>query len=214
MLIELSIFSECKSTYAGGAICQRTQGECVVKQCCGLQCYSTTSGYEGQFIRTDLSNDSNKKNRVLDSSVSHSMENSENPSWGYTLDLRYGTIQINTVNLSNNICNYYSAVYAYPSTSSNTACSITYSSINSNEARSSQIIRFDRNDQKYNIRPTNIKDCCIMKNEAKYIFYGASSYGGSITLTNISMRDPYFSDKLIHLIIHINTLLFPQFSCV
>ena len=135
------------------------------------------------------------------------MENSENPSYGYTLDLRLGTIQINTVNLSNNICNYYSAVYAYPSStsSSNTACSITYSSINSNEAKEYTIIWFDRNTN-YEITqsniinnkvpttsnngliqtygPTDIKDCCIMNNVAKYIIAG---YNGYTYLKNCSI---------------------------
>ena len=79
--------------------------------------------------------------------------------------------------------NRYSAVYAWPSTS-DTACSITYSSINSNEANENTIIWFNRNNENYEITqsniinnidkgsygliecdgPTNIKDCCIMNN--------------------------------------------------
>ena len=201
MLVEKSTFNQCTCTYYGGAI-YKENGECVVKQCCGLQCYSTNNN--GQFIYTSLNN-ANQKNRVLDSSVSHSMKDSDHPSWSSTLDLRLGTIQINTVNLSNNICNYYSAVYALPSTS-DTACSITYSSINSNEARTYQIIWFNRNTN-YEITqsniinnidqgsfgliqcdgPTNITDCCIMKNVAKYIIAG---YNGYTYLKNCSIDFP------------------------
>ena len=77
LLVEKSIFSQCKSTSTGGAI-YKSSGECVVKQCCGLQCYSTSN--PGQFIFTSVSS-SSSKNRVLDSSVSNSMKDSENPSY-------------------------------------------------------------------------------------------------------------------------------------
>ena len=118
--------------------------------------------------------------------------------------LESGTIQINAVNLSNNICHGQSAIIANPSSSSNVSCLITYSSINSNEARYYTIIsfKFNRNHEIFQSNiinnkastaydnglidasgPTNIKDCCIMNNQAKYIFRGKQQ----IILTNCSI---------------------------
>ena len=207
MLIEKSTFVSCICSNHGGAIYQKN-GECIIKQCCGFKCYSTNINLAGQFIFSELSNqisDSDKKNRVLDSSVSHSMKNINNPSNAEALDLVSGTIQINTVNLSNNICYYNSALYAYPSSStSNTACLMTYSTINSNEANQYTIIWFNTN-ANYEISqsniinnkvqtnsnngliesygPTNIKDCCIMNNKAQYILKSFQT----ITLTRCSI---------------------------
>ena len=194
MLVEMSTFSECTCTLNGGAIYKKN-GQSIIKKCCSIKCYSTGE-YEGQFIYNYLSS-IDQKNRVLDSSISNSMQNREHPSHGYTLYLWFGTIQIKTVNLSNNICDSHSAIYSSPYSSSSIQCSISYSSINSNEANQNRIIFFETNTKneisQSNIinnivpsnsknglihcnGPTNINDCCIMNNEAKYIIAGYNGF--------------------------------------
>ena len=113
------------------------------------------------------------------------------------------------MNLSNNICTKYSAVYASPSSSSSsskTESSITFSSISFNSANKQTIVMLETNGENYVISqsniihnsvpdessngliqsngPAKITDCCILNNKAKNIIAG---YNGDTYLINCSL---------------------------
>ena len=190
MLVESSTFHDCQSTSNAGGI-MKSNGECIVNKCCSLKCYSIER-LGGQFLYTVLSHDPNKKNQVLDSSISHSMKDSKTRSYGEVMGLYMGTIQIKTVNLSNNICETYTVSAPQPyvtteSASSNAKCSISYCSFNSNVGAIVFTLNTDnvyysvsKSNVIYNIDTSKIcllysslgdfTDCCIMENDAKNLF--------------------------------------------
>ena len=140
MLIEVCIFNDChtNSEY-GGAIfmgypvtSSNGAGSCVVHKCCSNNCSSTSTRYSyGHFIYTMLSNDNDHINKFLDSSVINSKQiNFESEG---TIELLYGEITINTLNLSENQCVVCPAIWCYQG-SSNTKliCSIKFCSIRNN----------------------------------------------------------------------------------
>ena len=177
ILVEMSIFYECVSDLDGGALSFIGIRDSIVQQCCSVKCYSTSPGNSGQFIYNELSDDINNKNRVIDSSVTHSMKDFNTPSAGQAVDIRNGTIQVNLVNISRNIGNYRTALYIKPS--SNTENTITYTTFDSNEARVTSILNLNTNTN-YEIShsnflnnidaylliqifgPTNFNSCCLI----------------------------------------------------
>ena len=197
ILVEMSIFYECVSDLDGGALSFIGIRDSIVQQCCSVKCYSTSPGNSGQFIYHKLSDDVNNKNRVIDSSVTHSMKDFNTPSAGQAVDIRNGTIQVNLVNISRNIGNYNTALYIKPS--SNTENTITYTTFDSNEARVTSILNLNTNTN-YEIShsnflnnidayflfqifgPTNFNSCCLINNTAPYIIYALQQ----TTLTNCS----------------------------
>ena len=151
MLIELCSFKSCISN---SAVYQ--SGDFVMNKCCGYMCYSTSSSWNGQFLYTTSIS---SKNNILDSSISHSMKDANNPSYSAALYPYYGKILIHTVNLSNNVCRQNSALYCDPTSggsASSPSCSVSHCSINSNIAKTDRIIYFYSTGYYYSLTYSNI----------------------------------------------------------
>ena len=181
-----------------------------MNKCCCVRCYSTYAYASGQFAYTYLS--SGNKNNVLDSSISLSYDvDSEEVRVQAALDLDYGNIVVKTVNLSKNKCTQNTAIICYPSSSG--TCSISFSSINGNEATSARIILFGDisiKSRTYDISYSNIiqnivssetvlkswgyttiEHSCLLENDCKYLFSTGSQY---IEVINCTI-DPNFITK-------------------
>ena len=187
LLVEQSTFTNCSSTLYGGAIYE-LDGECVVKQCCSEICYSEQNG---QFVYTSHKNLVQYQSKVLESSASHSM-NGQTPSYGSILYFYNGAINVDKMNISNSICDVFSALLTFPSVSTEVTGSMTYSSISSIETKRITLISFSSSKSKYAIShsnvinnsvsaesksglihssgPSTISDCCLIKNKAQIIF--------------------------------------------
>ena len=139
--VEETTFTTCKTTnYYGGGIyfCNTANGQCVIFHTCSFNCSSKrtdSSSTYGQYayIRTK-NNDAGFKNEVNETTITGSKNESTYP-W-CALDLEYSNIICSSVNITNNECYYYPALYCYPaSTTYLYTCSIIYTSIVNNSAK-------------------------------------------------------------------------------
>ena len=200
-LIEVSTFNQCHSLKSGGVIyCEGY--DFVIKKCCGTKCYSVNQ-YAGQFVYTrDQYPTKTCINRVLDSSIAHSMIDFDNPSETSTLTLQHGTIKMSIVNISNNACDSSSALYTYQG--STTPCAIEFTSFNGNRAKDTIINLYTAENTAFTITYTNIlqniesefsglittagsatfSNTCVMNNSAFYIF--ATEKNGYFSFFNCS----------------------------
>ena len=123
LLVEQSSFISCLiSNSYGGAIHfdSRTYGESVLSRICGFNCSSTSSStMQGVFANIYPKNNIANKNHVNDSSITQCIQGST--SSYVTLLLYYGNILCPSINLTNNVCLQFSALYCYQS-SSGTCC--------------------------------------------------------------------------------------------
>ena len=190
-LIESSTFQQCKYVANGGAI-YNIQAEFVISKCCSSSCYSQDLTLGAQFIYSTTKRSANVKNDILDSAVSFSMPSSSTPTGGNTLSMSNGIIHIDKVNISNNYCKYYTALYVLmESNIAEQQCSIQYSSFNHNLASIDKIIYIEslctsfiehsniilNHDSGTNglisaESQMSINHCCILNNTANYIFHG------------------------------------------
>jgi hypothetical protein len=219
LLVEQTSFISCKTTssYGGGIyFYSTTNGECILSKICGFDCSSKySSGGEGQFTYIYTRNSPTFKNHLNDSSITHSLN-------GYTgtlsaIFLWYGNILCPSVNSTNNVCYYYTALRTVPTpgTGSPTSetCCISYSSIVNNTASGHICIMIDRTSTSQRIDTCNIinnkqstssfaiiysngnlliKDSCIIGNdENNKIFYVSSC---RITLSNCTIDDGVFTN--------------------
>jgi hypothetical protein len=138
LVYQASFISCTTSNSCGGGVyfSSTTYGECIFSRICGFNCsstYSSGSSY-GQFAYISIKNDATYKNHVNDSSITHSLGVST-----YSFDalyIRSGNILFPSVNITNNVCEYYVAFRVFPtmgtgSPISETFC-ISYSSIVNN----------------------------------------------------------------------------------
>ena len=208
MLIELSIFHNCHTSSYGGGVWMSNQGSCVINKCCSNDCSceptSTSTTTQGQFLYTDMTNDANHLNKVLDSSVINSTPD-KGTSWG-TLWLYYAIITINTVNLSRNTCSSYCPIKSAPliDTSKETSF-IHYCSITSNEATNAYAIYLEMVDSRHQLKnsniinntinsngviyaagPSKVEECTILANKAPNTFYTYDSTS-SFTIINCTI---------------------------
>jgi hypothetical protein len=210
LLVEsTSFFSCCTSLDDGGAIhFYNSNGQCVLHEVCGYNCYSTYTGTwsVGQFAYIYVKNDASSKNYANYTSVTRCVrKNSDSyaPLW-----LQYGIIFCPSVNISMNECYFRSGIYCSPYGDSNSVtCSLLYSSFTDNIANGYTCIYFYRSGANYEIKSCNIlrntqgtlgsegtfntwgntmiTDSCILENTATYIFHQGSSY--TITLSNCTV---------------------------
>ena len=205
LLVEHCLFENCHSENMGGAIYQQNDGNFVLKSCCGIKCYSTSQDDTGQFLYISLSEQS--KNRVLDSSVSHSMDSFLLPSYGHTFQMKNGIILFNIANISNNFCRYYAGLYSEPSILKEKGFTMKFSSIADNnsgstiiwletngnfEVFSSNVIHNTDEGETgliYSSGKMKIKDSCIMENNVTVLFCSNfnSNINNSIIIFNCSL---------------------------
>ena len=203
-----------------------------MNKCCGVRCYITkTSSGSGQFAYTSLS--SGNKNNVLDSSISLSYDvDSGSASYNAALCLWQGNIVVKTVNLSKNKCQANTAIICTPSSSG--TCSISFSSINGNEASQTSVILLGGSSSYNGINfdvtysniinnkvsnsdgvikawgDTNIKHCCLLDNPSTTIFQAGS--GGYIQITNCTIDEKDITKTLGSVTTNDNVFLLILFS--
>jgi hypothetical protein len=208
LLVESSSFFSCKiSSYGGGAIYfyNTNNAQCVLYRVCGNDCYSTSTGTpHGQFAYIEVNNGASSKNYVNYSSIVRCIATGSNPYC--TLYLYGGKILCPSVNLSMNKCQYYSGIYCYSFSDSNSViCSSTYSTFADNNAIGYICICFNNENSKREMKCCNIirntqvssscglisgpgnwkiEDSCILENTATHIFYVTSS---TLTLSNCTI---------------------------
>jgi hypothetical protein len=207
LYVETSSFFSCKVYNGpGGAInfCNPNNGQCVLYKVCGYDCCSTTT--IGQFVRIYIYNVASSKNYVNYTSTVRCVCDTSGSC--ETLCLEYGKIYCPSVNVSMNLCKYYSGLFCYPVKDSNAAtCSLLYCAFVDNKATQYNCIYFRDSGVIYEIKccnilrntqgtlsssgtiytsgSLNIEDSCILENEATYIFYSSSSC--TITLSNCTV---------------------------
>ena len=136
MLIETSTFNACTSFSDGGSIYQ-SEGNFILSKCCGFKCYSTGTNVGGMFAYTTLS--AGSKNTVLDTSISFSYDVEDNiPGYHASLDLRQGSIYVNTLNTSYNNIKQNAGIY-FCIRSSDEISYISFASIRENNSTLSNV---------------------------------------------------------------------------
>ena len=196
-LVEFSTFVECSATgsfsYGGGIYIG--YADFAMNHVCAIECKSS---YYYSF--TLVTNSGRTVNSIHHSSIAECVAQSS-----YTIHHSYGYIDIQSVNLSHNIANSYSALYCEPtSTNGRYGTSIRYSTFTDNLASSQYCVYLSyRQSNKYMMSNSNIirnrgdrtictsgytdmVNCCIMRNTGNYVF--DTHYGG-FTLTNCSVDD-------------------------
>jgi len=212
LLIEQSSFISCiTSENYGGGIYSRSE-QCVLSRICAFNCCSTYNNgiSRGQFAYIN----SNIKNNVNDSSITHTLKRGTYP-W-YALCLDYGNILCTSVNLTNNECYRYPALLCYRTSS------ISYSSIVNNTANPGYgciVLSYNShcidtcnilnnyqgsNDYEGTIYSSGnlfIKDSCILGNNRR-VFYAYSS--GKITISNCTIDDDIFTNNRFYGTVTVN----------
>jgi hypothetical protein len=208
LLVELSSFFSCETSNSNGGAIYFTNtgsGECVLYGVCGHDCCSTyTSTSNGQFARIDVCDSASNKNYVNYSSITRCVNERSNSR--FMLYLSGGKILCPSVNVSMNKCQYYT-VYYYPfGDTSSVICSSSYSSYTDNNAFGHICFGFERT-AKYEIKCCNIlrniqgnlnscgtfyapgnweiKDSCILENNANRVFHVWSST--TLSLSNCTV---------------------------
>jgi hypothetical protein len=210
LLVELSSFFTCKtSNYYGGAIyfSNTNNGQCVLNEVCGYDCYTTYSGYSpGQFAHIVVNNDISSKNYANYSSFIRCLSQASN-SHG-SLSLSNGKICCPSINISMNKCQHGSAIFYEPYYDSNSVtCSSTYSTFADNIANVGICIYINRQSVNSELKYCNIirntqnslcsygtfytsaniiiEDSCILENKANTMFCQYSSY--TFTISNCTI---------------------------
>jgi hypothetical protein len=217
-LVESSSFISCKTSSGyGGAIyfSNTNNGQSVLYNVCGFDCYSTYSSPYYQFAYLYVKDDATSKNYVNYSSITRCVNEISNSY--YTLFLYYGKICCPSVNISMNKCKYYSVIICAPYSDSNSfTCSLSYSTFTDNNAFGYMCIQLWRSGAKHEMKSCNvlrntqgdlssigifytlgnvmIEDSCILENNANTIFY---VYSDTITLSNCTVDKTTSSGNLV-----------------
>ena len=121
----------------GGAIyfVNEENGQCVISRTsseyCQTQCVDSAGG---QFAYISTKRDTSYKNEVNESIITKSQMSSEYSM--YALELRLSRIICSSINITYNTCNYYPALFSYPSEDADAiTCFIVCASIVNNSAQ-------------------------------------------------------------------------------
>jgi hypothetical protein len=232
LLVESSSFFSCSTSNSnGGAIYfyNINNGECVLHKVCGNDCLSSSYG---RFAYIYVPNSALNKVYVNYSSISRCVSSGASA----TLYICFGKFYCPSVNISMNKCNYCSGTRCIVTADSNyITCFISYSSFTDNNSQGSTCISQDRtavraemiycnmlrntqgspsSDAAFRFDGnTQIKDSCILMNNATYTFYAWSSY--VITVSNCTLDSTNYrnnvvftnsvSKSFIHALNHIST---------
>ena len=144
MFIEETTFTTCKTTSdTGGGIyfVNEEKGECVIFRTCSFNCSSLcSSGSAGQYDYILTKNDESSKNEVNESIIAGTKAS------GNSCDLLHhekSNIKSSSVNITNNVCHYYPALYCCSTGASACTCCVIYASIVNNSATDSGCICFE-----------------------------------------------------------------------
>ena len=139
IFIEETTFTTCKTTTScGGGIYfyNTNNGECVISRTCAFDCSSTCSSDSGgQFAYIETKKDAATcKNEVNETTIT-GIKKQASAYPHYALRLQYSNIICSSVNITNNECCYYTALYCCPNYDASAfTCCIIYTSIVNNSA--------------------------------------------------------------------------------
>ena len=214
LLIEETTFTTCKTTnIKGGGIFFNNgyTGECVIFRTCAFDCSSTNSSNSlgGQYAYIITNNEATCKNEVNETTIT-GIKKQASAYPHYALRLQYSNIICSSVNITNNECCYYTALYCCPNYDASAfTCCIIYTSIVNNSANggygcillctafsrhlifTSNIIN---NKQSTNVVATILtyvnlfinESCIIGNNEGRRVFYEDGN-SCQITITNCTL---------------------------
>jgi hypothetical protein len=210
LLVESSSFFSCSTSaqYGGAIYFSNGNGQCVLYEVCGYDCYSThTSDSNYQFAFIEVNNGTSSKNNVNYSSIARCVNVNSNSY--RILGLSNGKIYCSSINSSINKCQLYAAISCWPTNDSNSvACSLVYSTFSDNRATVSICIVLNTKGANFEMKSCNILrntqgtvgregtfyiggnlnvyDSCILENTATYVFHQyPSSY--AVTLSNCTV---------------------------
>jgi hypothetical protein len=206
LLVESTSFFSCKTSGSnGGAVYfSNDGGQCVLHKVCGNDCNSGSSS-NSQFSYVGVKNDASSKNYINYSSIVRCV-NMGSDSWNLIYH-NNGRICFPSVNVSMNVCQYFTGIYCNSFVDSNYVTgSTSYSSYTDSKASTYICFSFARSSVKVEVKCCNIlrntqgsldswgliytrgnvnfKDSCILENNVNCIFY---AFTGSITLSNCTV---------------------------
>ena len=183
LLVEETTFFSCYASGSGSAVYfSCSSGCCILSKVCGYKCKSNSVG---QFSCVNLGTSLDNNNSMIDCSIS----SIDNPSYEMGICLSCGSIRVNSINSSNNICNYFTSIFLEPISSSDpSCCSVSFSYFGNNVAKGNIIVFFEygyayemktcnvvNNSQSdnswgviYSYKYLNIYDSCVVENDATY----------------------------------------------
>lgn len=210
ILIESTDFSSCSSSNDfGGSLYLINAIDCIIYRICSVECSLIGAKSYGQFAYMCVCDTSSNKNIGVDLSISNSINDHDN-----ACDLFYsrqGNVSISSMNASHNRCYYYSGYFSFPSVkNSEITGSLLFSSFINNTSNYDRCIGM-RNSANHRLEFSNIisnkqsikasygtiftncninmKECCIINNNAQYYFCIEGSM--TITLTNCTLDESY-----------------------
>lgn len=218
LVVSQSSFTSCTASKnnSGAIYLYNTDtGQCIICKVCSFQCKSALNG---QFACTTLKNDINYINQVNDTTITGSKGKSKSY---FALYLCNGKISLPSVNITNNECAYYSALYCHPyqksgKTLSDVTCFISYTSIVNNTATQYRCIYLDsasssqcictcniiNNDQEFGAlsmldtwAQVFIKSSCILGNNKGKQLLCEQDSACKIILTNCTIDDDLISNE-------------------
>lgn len=169
LIVSQTSFTSCKTSnqYAGAIYYNNGAGvQCIISKICSFQCASTFSSAgssRGQFAYIIIKDDIWSINQINDSSIARSRN--ESTTSEEALCLNRGKITVSLVNLTNNKCARYTALYCIPyrilgKAQSYITCNISYTFIVNNTAIGYSCICLD-----YPESSQCIDTCNIINNE-------------------------------------------------
>ena len=193
-------------------------GECVISRTCSFNCSSTYSkaNSDGQYAFIGTKNAVTCKNEVNETTIKGTKNVSTRQR--YALSLYYSNIICSSVNITNNECRYYPALYCSPNKDESACtCCIIYTSIVNNSANSDYgCIDLNNQGSTHLISTSNIinnkqskddratietcgslfinESCIIGNNEGRRVFYESGS-SCQITITNCTLDSDIMTRK-------------------
>ena len=176
MLIEHCFFTQCISTYYGGAIFFSQSGQCVLSSVCSVKCQTQEGYMYGQFCYITTSSRAGIKNYIMESTISLTKNRAYE-----TLYQTNGDIKCDTLNVSYNEVTQISAIYCY---NPSPEATISYSTIRNNTAYNDRCILC--NQLSHVIKNTNvIENKCYY--ESPYSYGIIHAFSASVNLIHCSI---------------------------
>jgi hypothetical protein len=217
LLIEQTTFISCSTSgsYGGGIyFLSTTYGECVLSRICGFNCSAKSTSH---FAYVEIKNNVNNKNHFNDSTITHTSVQTGN----YPMRINCGSILCPSINITNNLCEAFPALYSNPTGGVSSETShISCSSIVNNTANgdwgcmalsgSTTSQRIDTcniiNNNQMTLSSLQIivhassnlliKDSCLLgNNKGMKVFYTTST--GKITLSHCTNDNSAYTGSVI-----------------
>ena len=212
LLIEEATFILCKTSGTNSAAVHFADGtHCIISRICSFECcIANTGSTNGQFGYFSVQKNIENKLVFIDSSIVRS-KNAATSSYD-AIDLLYGNISLSGINETENKCQRRSGLNCLSFyKSGEITASFSYSTFSNNTSNDDLLLDIETGDRYevifcnlignkqyttsfgmiYSSRNLDIKQCCILENNAQCLFYSASK----ITITNCTFDALYSSTR-------------------